>query len=447
MIKQFDTPAALAAAGKPTTESRVANVKLGNITVYDGINTEIPLDAVQAGDACYYDENKQKHYYRGGNLLNNALLTQTGMTPVGAFAGMLRGGHLLVDGDESSAKYGGVIHHTISAITSTDIVISLKIQDTSKEGDAQYATLIPVPVTLTSAEINATSAAEISAAVAAKATEMGDTKAWWAYLADDEGNKVDTGGTKIIVQCDTWAHYNQYGCSMTGGTITFTTWGSMPASSEYMKSNGRTTNYRGIMSVERGIARFATNGRTLTANVPVFGETSNIDPMLLSEFQTSPYAAEVRAYYKTYEAYIRGEFGILFPQKHGVFNLPDAHSLCRDYGMRMVPTKNGGTAYLCPALHYGITKGYVGVEGLEPGDMFLHGVQEGTIIMEDNMRNTINATLSRMGKTQIANTASRWFAQWCYANVAWPFNAYGGTLYHSSVNGTLQVRAVSLLYK
>lgn len=438
MIKQFDTPAALAAAGQPTTESRVANVKLGNITVYDGINTEIPLDSVQAGDACYFDENKQKHYYRGGGLLNNALLTQAGMTPVGAFAGMLRGAHLLVDGDESSAKYGGVIHHTISAITSTEIVINLKIQDTSKSGDAQYATLIPVPVTLTSAEINATSAAEISAAVAAKATELGDTKAWWAYL----------DGDKIIVQCDSWAHWNQYGCTMTGGTIAFTTWGSMPASNEYMKSNGRTTSNRGIMSVARGIARFATNGRTLTANVPVFGEAGNTDPMLLSEFLTSPYAADIRAYYKTYEAYIRGEFGILFPQKHGVFNLPDAHSLCRDYGTRTVPTKNGGTAYLCPALHYGIAKGYIGVEGLEPGDMFLPGVDEGTIIMEDNARNTINATLSRMGKTQIGNGSSRWFAQRCAAISAWFFNAtYGYLYYNNGVYLTYQVRAVSLLKK
>lgn len=434
-IEKYQNQAAYDAAGLPVTASRVAQIDEGNVVKFDGVNVVKATPVF--GDPIYTDEQGRRvcidrHGY-------TSTLIPDGWTYKGVFIGWYKDGRwrVLLGNYASlpSYKYADVIQHTISAITDTDVTINLKIQDTSKSGNDQYATLIPVNVTLTSAEINATSAAEISEAVAAKAAEMGDTKAWWAYLADDDGNMVQTDGTKIIVQCDTWAHFSQYGSSMTGGTIAFSTWGDMPATSgAYLKANGKTSTTRGIMNFAGAASYWNTHGRALTAHVSVGSESG--DPMLLSEFNDSEYAADIRAHYKTYIAYLRGEFGLASPQKLGPFRLQDGEYLTQKYGPMMAPTKAGGTKAKYPALNWAYLQGG-----------HLWGVDDGEIILEDNRLAVINATQAQAGKYTISPASNRWFAQRSGVNVAW--YSYGSTrmltYYSFSVYYAYQVVAVALL--
>ena len=441
-IKKVNNLSEYAAKPKSSTETTLTGVTDGNELRVDGINVRVGTPAL--GDAVYTDANGY-YFYKGGDRLNHALLAAAGLTAVGPVCGFLDGKAVVMNGTEADRKYADVLQYTITAITSTTPTINLRFRDTSKSGDAQYAGNIPVAPTLTSTDINATTAAEISAAVAAKAAEVGDTQAWWAYLADADGNKVDEGGTRIIIQCDVWSNYNQYNVSGSGLTVSFTTWGDMPANNWYKKLNGQTTNYRGLMNIARGAAYWSTNGRVPTADIAVGSEASNTDPVKREEFNTSAFCTAIRNHYKTYEAYLHGEFGIPYPQKWGCFGLPHAKELTLKYALKTAPTKGGGYKYKYPAMYYAYSTTY-GIDGLDFGDWYLQGVHEGVQFMDDANIAVINRTLSKMGKSTISNGTDRWFAQRSSVNGAWFFGGGYGTLHTSyGVTYAYRARALALL--
>ena len=434
-IEQYNDLAGYNADGKPTTASRVANIKDGNITKFDGVNVPT-TNTPTFGDAVYMDESGNKVAIRK-DIFNKNLIP-SGWTYKGVFLGYLPDNRWCVWlGNYSSLptyKYADVLQYALTAISSTSLTLKLRIRDTSKTGDAQYATAIDVPVTLTSTGFDSTTVAEITAALEAKATQLGDTRAWWCYLANDNNEKVDSDATRIVVQCDQWNNYQEYNCGCTGGTLAFATWGDMPSSSTYYKVNGKSTNYRGIMNFSGAAAYWGTNGRTLSANVAVHSEAGNVDPMKLSEFQSSQYAADIRAYYKTYEAYLRGEFGILSKLKVGAFKLPDGEVLTAKYGPMMAPTKAGGTKAKFPAMNWAYNQG-----------AHLWDIDEGVLMMEDKNLSAINAIQTKVGKVTLSTASSRWFCQRYGVYYAWIFGGNRRYLYNSYVSNSYQVGAVSLL--
>lgn len=440
-IKNFPNKAAYDAAAKPTIESQVSMIETSREVIVDGVNVITKQPTI--GDVLFLDENSNKIFVKGGAWLQKANIPAA-WTHVG-YVYFRKGNEVgIINKTGSDLKYADVLQYAITAISSTSLTINLRIQDTSKSGDAQYATNIPVAVTLTSADINATSAAEISAAVAAKATELGDTAAWWAYLADANGNKVDENGTQIIVQCDTWKNWQQYQCSASGGTIAFAVWGDMPASDVYFKNNGKYSQYRGLMNIDRGEAYWATNGRTPDANIPVGSEAGNTNPVTKSAFETSAYCAELRAYYKTYRAYLYGEFGVAYPQKYGTFALPSAKELSDKYAGKTAPTKDGGTKAAFPAMAACKAVSY-GVENLDSGDWYLPSSLEGCYLLDDANLTLLQASISVMGTTAVNNSTNRWFAERCSVGSARYFYGSGGTLGYNGVFYALRAQAVALL--
>lgn len=435
MIQKVQTQQQYAEMQKPTTESNVTLIEEGNQVKYDGVNvkTEHPT----LGDAVYKDNNGVKCAYK--HEIFNPDLIPSGYTYEGVFIDYYKDGRWQVfKGNYSSlptAKYADVVQFSITSITATDITFYLKMA-----GD--YATFVQIDVALTSADINATSASEISDALnlAGNTDNVGyDKHKYWAYLADANGNKVDDNGTQIIVQCDNWFDYRQYQCNdsthqLAGLTMTFTTWGDMPANDNYRKINGRTTNSRGLMNITGASSYWSTNGRDLSENVDVHSEAGSTNPMKLSEYQSSQYAAAIREYYPTYESYLEGEFGIPTVQQQGAFNLPDGEALTKKYGPMTAPTHDGGTKVKFPALNWAYLQGG-----------HLWDVHEGIIIMKDANLDIINATQTKVGKVTIANNTSRWFAQRCSVNRAWFFNGNGSNLNNYYVDVTFQVGAVTLL--
>jgi hypothetical protein len=190
------------------------------------------------------------------------------------------------------------------------------------------------------------------------------------------------------------------------------------------------------MNIAGGASYWNTQGRTMTANVAVGSEAGNTDPMLLSEYLSSPFAAAIRAYYPTYEDYLRGEFGILYPQTYSAFALPDAKTLTDKYGPATAPTKDGSAKAKFPALNWAWSLG---------GDNYLWGVDEGTVFMDDENLKAINATQSKAGKVNISAATSRWFAQRYNVYYAWFFNGTYRYLDSNVVNNANQVGAVTLL--
>lgn len=424
-INIFQNRAAYNAAAVPTTATRVGLIQDENEVKVDGVN--VITREPETGDAIYINGSGEKVAIKGSTL--NASLINANWTYKGVFLYNSDKGWVVFMGNYStlpSLKYLDVCQYAITAISGASLSIKLRMAP-------DYSVDTTISVTLSSATINATSAQEISAAVAAKATAVGDTNAWWAYLADANGNKVTSGGTRIIIQCDTCADYRFYNVSATGCTIAHVSWGDMPENSAYLKSNGRTTNYMGLMNFEGAISYWSTNGRTLAANVAVHSESGNTSPMSLNEFNTSSYAAEIKAYYGTYEAYLRGEFGIL-TTKYGAFALPSAKELTEKYGAKTAPTKGGSTKAMYPALAWALAQGG-----------YMWGIQEGVFILEDSHLNLINATQSKAGKAQITNSSHKWFAQRYNVNAAWFFHGSYRGLRITNVNSSYQVGAVTLL--
>lgn len=428
MIKKFDTLAAYAAAGQPN-ESRVSVIAENGELFIDGVNvlTKVP----QLGDAAYKKDGKI-HYFKGGDALRHESLIALGFEDLGQTMGWRNGEIVYLDkAIQNSTKYLDVCQYAITAIASTTIQLKLRMSP-------NYAVDTLVDVELANTQINEANATAISNAVAAKATAVGDTKDWWAYL--------DSANNRIIVQCDTCVDYRFYVVGATGCTISHITWEDMPESSAYYKSNGRYTNYRGMMNIARASAYWSTNGRAEAGVNDVWHGAlgANDNPLQRSVFLTTAMFGNGKHQYPTYEDYLRGEFGIMTPQKYGCFNLPHAKILSEKYGNAIAPTKGGGTKFKFPALHFPCTIDR-GVDGLRAGDLFLTGVDEGVTFMKDENMAILNATRRKMGHTLISNGSSRWFAQRCGVGNAWVFNGTDGTLDYNHVSYGFQGQGEALL--
>lgn len=438
MIKIFKDKAAYDAAPKPTIESQVSMLESTKDVIFDGVNV-ITLEP-RLGDALLLDESNAPVFISARTFKKQNI--PTAWTYIGEVIERVDSDRVRVlNKTLATLKYCDVLQYAITAISSVNLTLKLRIRDTSKSGDAQYATAIDVPVTLTSTAFDATTVAEITAALEAKAAELGDTRPWWCYLANDDNEKVESNATRIVVQCDSWSNWQEYNCGATGGTIAFAVWGDMPASSSGgFRVNGLTSNQK-IMNVARGAAYYGTNGRTPTENVPLNDANTIITK---AAFETSEYCALLRGTYGTYSNYIAKEYKVDCPQRLGAFGLPDGAALTAKYGPMMAPTKDGGSKAKYPALNWAYNVAY-NADGLRGGDWHLWDVREGCIIMDDDQNAAINTTRAAQGNTQISNATNRWFAQRCIVNHAWFFNGSYGTLDYYGVYGTLQVGAVTLL--
>ena len=434
-IKSYANKAAYDAAVKPTIESQVSLIETTREIIVDGVNVITTSPVV--GDLVFLNESNEITYVKGGSWIQKAIIPSA-WVHVGYV--YLRKGRKVgvIDKNTADLKYLDVCQYAITAISSTTLAIKLRMSP-------DYAVDTTVDVTLTSATIDATSAAEISAAVAAKATEVGDTKDWWAYLADAEGNKVDSDGTQIIIQCDTCVDYRFYICSATGCTIVHITWGDMPENNTYWRGErGFYTNYWGVQNIARTKAWATSSGRVPAADEPVGPRAGNDAPVKPSEFENSQYCAGLRAAYKTYEEYMEKCYAVVCPQKYGCFSLPDGATTTERYARKTAPTKDGGTKYKFPALYYGYNRSY-GVEGLDFGDWHLPDVLEGTQLMKDACIDTLAPSITKMGTTAINNSTYRWFATRYSVGSAWFFDGYSGRLSYSGVYSAYRCQAVALL--
>ena len=423
-IEQYNDVASYNSAGKPTTESRVANIKAGNISEFDGVN--VPTTETPAfGDAVYADENGNKVAIRKD--VYNRSLVPASLTYKGVFLGYHKDGRWRVFlGNYSSLpslKYADVVQFKVT-VPSESGTLTMGAQfvtaGTTTSISVEYEAGMTLATNKNTYEVNDTTlCGRINTALAALSDTTGD---WWAYLNDDGD---------VILQRDTWTDYRQNTCS---GALTHVTWGDMPEANFCMKVNGKSTNYRGIMNFAGAAIYWSTNGRTLTANVAVHSEAGNTDPMKLTEFQLSQYAADIRAYSKTYEAYLRGEFGILAQMKVGAFILPDGEYLTAKYGPMMAPTKVGTAKAKFPALNWAYQQGG-----------HLWDVADGVLMMEDANLSVINDTQTKAGKVVLSTASTRWWAQRYNANNAWSFGGSIRNLSYSSVYNAFQVGAVSLL--
>lgn len=427
-IKMYNDRGAYNASEKPTVATEVGLIKTENAVTYDGINVQT-LEP-ELGDAVYEDADGNKVAFKSDGFTPSLL---SDLTYVGVFIGYYKDGRWKVlMGNYSSLptyKYADVVQFSITSITSTSIRFFLKMA-----GD--YANFVQVDVSLTSAEINATSASEISAALneAGNTGNVGyDKHKYWAYLADANGNPVESGGTQIIVQCDNWFDYRQYQCNdgshaLVGCVMTFTVWGDMQVSSALWRNNGVSSNYGGL-EFEGFRDYYATNGATPTADIPLVSDKI----VNKTSFEGSEYCALLRSKYKNYDTYMRSHM-VRYPQKYGVFALPDGEYLTKRYGGLTATIKAGTAKAKFPALNWAFTQGG-----------YLWDVHDGVAIMDDDNLAAINATQQKVGKVQLAKNSTRWFAQRCYVNCAWIFNGTARTLNYNVVTGTLQVGAVSLL--
>ena len=433
--KSYNSKADYQAAVKPTTESQVSMIETTREIIVDGVNVVTAEPVV--GDVVFLNESNEITFVKGGSWIQKAIIPSA-WVHVG-YVYLRKGRQVgVIDKNAADLKFLDVCQYAITAISSTTLAIKLRMSP-------DYAVDTTVDVTLTSTAIDATSAAEISAAVAAKATEVGDTKAWWAYLADAEGNKVESGGTQIIIQCDTCVDYRFYVVSATGCTISHVTWGDMPESSVYWRGErGYYTNYWGVQNIARTKAWATSNGRVPTAQEPVGPTAGNSAPIKPSEFDSSQYCADLRAAYKTYEEYIEKCYMVVCPQKFGCFSLPDGATMAKRYALKTAPTKDGGTKYKFPALYYGYTRSY-GVAGINAGDWHLPDVFEGTQLMKDECLDTLSPAITKMNTTAIVNSTNRWWAARYNVNYAWFFYGNGGVLNSGSVIYAIRCQAVALL--
>lgn len=436
-IKSYPNKTAYSQAVKSAIESQVSMIETSREIIVDGVNV-ITTEPVP-GDLLFLDESNNKVYIKGGAWIQKANIP-TAWTHVG-YVYMRRGHQVgVVNKATADLKYLDVCQYGITAISSTSLTINLSMAPSY----AQVATT----VTLASTDINAANAQAISEAVAAKATEVGDTRAWWAYLADAEGNMVESGGTQIIIQCDTCTDYRFYNVSATGCTIAHITWGDMPASDFYLKNDRGWTNYWGVMNRARTRAWATSNGRVPTAMEPI-KQTGNPAPVKPSCFEDPtdtgyPYCADLRATYGTYDGYLKNGFGVMYPQKLGTFALPGAHDLSMKYARAAAPTKAGGTKYKYPAFKACYDVSY-GVDGLDFGDWYLPSSFEGCHLMADETLAILAPSISKMGTTAINNSTHRWFAERYNVSTARNFSGGNGGLSNTGVYSAHRVQAVALL--
>jgi len=433
-IKSYSNKAAYDAAVKPTIESQVSMIETTREILVDGVNVITTSPVV--GDVVFLNESNEITYVKGGSWIQKAIIPSA-WVHVG-YVYLRKGRRVgVIDKNAADQKWLDVCQYAITAISSTSLTINLSMAPSY----AQAATTVE----LASTDIDAANAAAISAAVEAKATEVGDTRAWWAYLADADGNKVDENGTQIVIQCDTCTDYRFYNVSATGCTIAHISWGDMPENSNYWRGErGYYTNYWGVMNIEKTKAWATGGGRVPTQNEPVGPRAGNDAPVKPSEFASSQYCADLRAAYSSYEEYLEKCYAVVCPQKYGCFALPDGAAMAERYARKTAPTKDGGNKYKYPALYYGYNRTY-GVDGLDYGDWHLPGVLEGTELMKDACLAALAPSITKMGTTAINNSADRWFAERYSVFYAWFFYAGYGSLSSAGVIYANRSQAVALL--
>jgi hypothetical protein len=191
------------------------------------------------------------------------------------------------------------------------------------------------------------------------------------------------------------------------------------------------------MNVARGVAHWATNGITPTANVPV--QASGNDIVNSNSFYTSSYCADIRKKYADYRAYIKDNVMVAIPQHEGCFALPDSKTLQATYGDLM-----SGSNYKYPAFHYckNLT---AGVDQLAAGQWFVPNVWDGSELMRDDVLAKVAATMTACGGSAPNKSTYVWFVHRCSRYSAWYFNGTSGVLDYYLVTSTNRVQAVALL--
>lgn len=421
-IKKYQTVSDYAAAGYPTTESRVSQIVESGEVHIDGVN--VMTNAPVLGDAVY-KKGDNYYFFKGGDALNHSALVDAGYEGLGQTIGYRNGKAIFLDKTISSAQYLSCWQYAITAISSTTITIGLWMK-----GD--YTTRKDTEITLTSTAIDATTASEITAALESSGNtgQIGYANhGYWAFY--------DSDNSRIVVQCDICEDYRQYQCYASGGTIALCVWEDMPENSALWRNKMYSTYYGG-MNFARFKTYYSTNGSTPTSQVPIM--TDGI--VNATAFAESEYCSDIRAKYGTYDNYLKANM-VLNNQKYWVFNI-DAESVAKKFADKTATKKDGTVVYKFPALRHASAINY-DVPGLGAGDLYLTGVEDGMIFMDDTNMAVINATRTKMGHTLIYNGSNRWFAQRCNANFAWIFYGNGGTLSNTSVYYRFQVQGAALL--
>ena len=424
--------------GKVSVGSLLSNAKYSGGYIADGVMvTQNP----QAGDILFLDDEGIRVFVKNANdeLVKENLpeswmlvgyVFHRGKTDI--ITGETDDLNLVwvINKDGANYKYLDVWQYAITAIASTSITITLRLS-------TDYTVGTDVPITLSSIELNATTASEISTAIRAKAAEVSSAGTWWAYY--------DKVNDRIIVQNDVNNDYRQYQVSGTGCTIALSVWDDMPANSTsgVRQDNGS----GGVMNAARGTIYYTTNGTADTS----LGLT-NSDIMNKESFDNSA-NADVIAYKnggKTYDDYIR-EYKMLAlpqPRRQGLFTLPVAQQLSLKYAPSAAPTYSGGEKYKFPALYAGYNVSYGG--DLDFGDWWTTGVQEALYFMRDiddgdNAFTKLAASATKMGTLSFANNVNRWLAQRYDAYGNWVFYS-NGYINHINMAHSYCCQAVTCLY-
>ena len=395
MIKSFPTPAAYAAAGAPVGESRVAQIQSTGEIKVDGVN--VLMDRPADICAVFEDPNGEVYYVRWDTIQKDRLSAD--WTCVG-YAFNFDGKRAKVldkNFPSTTYKWLNCWQYAITAISAASIKFWLHMK-----GD--YAVWVPIEVTLsddTDGYINATTAAEITAALEA-AGNSGNVgyanHGYWAFLDGDH----------ITVQCDFNGDYRQYQCSdgshaLVGCTMALSVWGDMPASGSVFR---RTMASAGSspMNLEKAVAYNTASGATPSANVAVNSTTI----VKKAAFDESEYCADLRAFYGTYEAYIAANM-VKYPHPdYGAFAMIDADEMTRRYGSATFTKKDGTDGVKFPALHTATSVGY-GSGKYAQGKWHLSDITDGMEYMDDVTMAKIAAAQTRMNTPLLTNTVNRWF--------------------------------------
>lgn len=383
-IKKYINQAAYDAATKPTTESQVSLINDSREVMVDGVNVVTAEPSV--GDVLFLDGNN-KVFLKGGAWLVPANIP-VGWTFVG-YVFLRRGDKVgIVNKDYSSLKFCDVLQFEWTTTQATEPIMldgsahtkSITLRFGNNQSDTEFTfgysatTLADVATQLTGRIENVLDG-----------LSMTDEKAlWWAW--------ADTANNRIIIQRDTLTNPNQVNCS----GVTLTTFGDMPTGSGMFRTNGRVAGTRGTINFTRAVAQWSTQGRTPTAPVVVGGEGGSTDPVNLTAFQSNAYCADVRAYYGTYEAYLRGEYEVAYPQKYGLFSLPDGATLAALYATEQAPTKGGATKYKYPAMAACAAVSY-NADGLGAGCWHLIDILEACYLLNDDTVNALTPSMTKMG--------------------------------------------------
>ena len=412
MIKSFPTPAAYAAAGAPTDESRVAQIQSTGEIRIDGVN--VLMDRPTDVCAVLYDADGKDRFVRFDTIVKSLLPAD--WTHVGYAFSFDGKRYKVIDKEfpSTSYKWLAVWQHTITAISAATIKFWLHCK-----GD--YAAFLPV-------EINAV------LETVGNTGNVGYSKhGWWAYLEDG----------KIIIQCDLCEDYRQYQTSdgshaLVGCTLSLTVWGDMPASSAVFRKTGTSTS-SGLANFERSLTYYSASGANPTSNVAV----NSASLVNRASFNTSQYCADLRAFYGTYEEYIRANMTMWPHPDYGAFAMIDADEMTARYANAKATLKDGSEVWKFPALHSAVSVGY-GTGKYAAGRWHLSDITDGTEYMRDDVLKKLAEAQTRMGTTVMTNSVYRWFARRNNANSAWFFYGTNGSLYNNSVGNANRCQAVTL---